>query len=202
MTNQLTNLLMIPILLVGTTLPVSASQLNQSPTERLLENQQAQMEELQLQMQAQRNQEQIERMQEQLLGQNQNQQPPVVVVEQKPPSTAGIVLGTLLGAALNNGYVNCGPNGNCGYGYGGGGHRYYGDPGRCAYRTGYDRCNWKLPTNDSEQMPDFSAVEREINNINQPPKPTNDLERYLGNANITCVNSYVGCTAGYTGIRW
>jgi hypothetical protein len=34
------------------------------------------------------------------------------------------------------------------------------------------------------------------------PKPVNDLDRYLGNANINCGNSYSGCAVTYPGFSW
>ena len=198
---------LLSLLVLGSLLSASPALAQYDQT---LSNQREQIQELNQQLRIQANQRQIERLQQQVINgygaqpnQNQNQQPPVVVVEQKQPSGIGVLLGTVVGAALSNGYVNCGPNGNCGYGYGGGGYRggYYGNPGRCAVRTGYRGCNWKLPVTTTDEI-DIKSLQQQINSIPRPQEPVNDLERYLGNVNFNCGNSYAGCAAGYRGIMW
>ena len=113
------NLITIPPLITMAVSPALAG----SPTERILEIQRDQIQELNLQLQVQRNQEQIERMQDQIVRGNRRQ-PEVVVIQQerRGPSIPGVILG----AALSNGYLSCGGNRSCDFGYGSSGRRWGG----------------------------------------------------------------------------
>ena len=209
-------------LLLGSVSPALANPYNDA----VLHQQRQEMRNLQEQLQIQRNQERIAEMQDEVSRGSRRNPAPVVVVQQQPersqPSTIGVVLGAVLGSALSNGYVNCGPHGNCSYGYNGGGYGYgyrggygYGyrggyryNPGRCAYRTGYQGCHYKTPLSTSNpplgtpNQQSFRETERYLNNVMPDPKPVNDLDRYLGNANINCGNSYSGCAVTYPGFSW
>ena len=153
MTKHLGKLILTSILLVGMSSPVLA----ESPTERILRSQDAQIQELNLQLQAQRNQERIERMQQQLERGIQNH-PEVVVIQQerRGPSIPSVILG----AVLSNGYVSCGNGRSCGYGYGNSGQRWGG--------------RWKLSLNKDPLLTD---IERDLSDI----KPINNDTFNLGN---------------------
>lgn len=114
MTHTLAKITLISLALVSLATPALA----ESPTERLLRRQQAEIQELRLQQQVQANQREIERIRRDLAG---PQRPQVVVVERerRGPSLPGV----LLGAALSNGYVDC-YRGECNAGYGRRGSRW------------------------------------------------------------------------------
>ena len=220
MTNLFTKGILSCLTLVPLLLPLpSEAQGRVDPTGQTLRSQQEQIQELNRQLQVQTNQREIERLQNQLSGnQNQNQQPQVVVVEQnRGPSDGAVILGGLLNGVLSNGYVDCGPRGNCaygfgrgGYGYGGGG--YYANDRRCSWGSGYQGCYQRKPNSLSISAPppisasgfreSLRETEAGLNNVIPPQKPVNEAERILGNVNVDCGHWDGSCSAGYAGFHW
>ena len=193
----------------------SLAQGRVDPTGQTLRNQQEQIQELNRMLQVQANQKQIERLQERLLeDQNQNQQPQVVVVqpERRGPTTGEVLLG-VAGIALSNGYVDCGPRGNCAYGFGNGyrggygGYRGYGRV--CSWGSGYQGCYHRkveIPneiSEDAERLIELQRVQRELNQIIPVPRQMDQTERFLRDLRLDCSHwTGDGCAAGYNGIRW
>jgi len=216
MTKHLSKTILASLVLVPLALPLPslASHYENDLTGQTLRNQREQINELNRQLQVQTNQREIERLQNQLSGnQNQNQnQPPVVVVEQRQPNVGTVLLGTVLGAALNNGYVNCGPHGNCSYGYGGyGGYRGgYGYGRTCSWGSGYRGCVHRKqqltvnppPISASGMAEQIRETEAGLNRLLPEEKELSQLEEVFNNTYVDCEHWDGSCSAGYRGLEW